>query len=95
MPNGVQAVQSTHAAINFIMQYPAESRQWFTESNYLCQLSAKDEWQLEEYAVKAENLGLKISRFYEPDLNNQLTAICIEPGEITKKLVRKLPLMFK
>lgn len=90
---GVQSVQSTHAAINFTQKYPAETHQWFTTSNYLWQCACKDEFELEGLAQKAEKLGLKIVRFFEPDINNQLTAIAIEPGEQTRKLVRNLPKM--
>lgn len=91
----IQAVQSTHSAIDFVMKYPRESYEWHKNSNFLCQLAAKDEWELEEYAQKAESLGLKIIKFFEPDLENTLTSIAIQPSEITKKLVRKLPLMLK
>jgi hypothetical protein len=45
--------------------------------------------------MKAEARGIKISRFYEPDLQNQLTAICLEPSENARKLTSNLPLMFK
>lgn len=69
------------------------SKSWHTSSNYLWGCTVADEFELEDLAVKAEKLGLRIARFYEPDLGNQLTAICLEPSEITRKLVRKLPKM--
>ncbi len=77
------------------MQFPEEAKEWHKNSNYLCQLSAKNEFELEKLARKAEERGIKFIRFYEPDLDNQLTAIALEPGLATKKLTQKLPLMLK
>jgi hypothetical protein len=39
--------------------------------------------------------NLKISVFREPDIGNEITAIAIQPGETSKKLVRNLPLGLK
>jgi len=41
---------------------------------------------------KADKLGLKMSLFKEPDINNQLTAICLEPSILTQKLVKNIQL---
>lgn len=95
LPDGVQSVQSSHAAINFIMKYPADSREWFTSSNYLAQLSCENESELEKIAVEAEKRGIKVVRFLEPDIGNQLTAICLEPGRETRRLTSSYPLMLK
>jgi len=43
--------------------------------------------------LKANNLNYVA--FYEPDINNQLTAICIEPNELSHKLTSSIPLMLK
>lgn len=40
-------------------------------------------------------LQLHFTLFREPDLNNQITAVAIEPSPKTQKLVSKIPLMFK
>jgi hypothetical protein len=77
------------------MRYPAESHKWHKDSNYLCQLSVENELELEILANKAEKEGLKVIRFYEPDIGNQLTAICLEPSEKVKYLTSSLPLMLK
>jgi hypothetical protein len=58
-------------------------------------LSIKDEIELEILAMKAEARGIRVSRFYEPDLNNTLTAITLESSEDAKKLTSNLPLMLK
>jgi len=44
---------------------------------------------------KFKYYGLKTTEFREPDIENQLTAIAIEPGELTRKLTKKLPLALK
>lgn len=95
LPDGYQAVQSCHAAIDFIIKFPAEARQWHLESNYLCQLALPNELELEQFAQKAESKGIKVIRFYEPDIDNQLTAICLEPCEATRKITSSIPLMLK
>lgn len=87
-----QAVQGQHALAEFIFEHPQIARKWHKESNYLCFLVAKDEFELNNLIEKALALGLKISVFKEPDINNELTAIAIEPNEIAKKLCSKLKL---
>jgi len=58
-------------------------------------LSVKDEKSLYQYIHKFQNKGLKFTPFYEPDINNQLTAITVEPSEIARKICSKLPLALK
>lgn len=95
MTTGYQAVQSTHAAINFIFEHPGRASPWFNESNTLVQLELKDEKQLKLLIQKCEQLGLCYTVFREPDIGNQITAVAIEPSPLTQKLVAKLPLLFK
>ena len=95
LSNGYQAVQGMHAAINFQHEYPEISKSWFNISNYLAFLSTKDENSLQALLNKFQHKGLKFSAFYEPDINNQLTAIALEPGEISRKITSHLPLALK
>jgi hypothetical protein len=44
---------------------------------------------------KAEERGIKVLAFREPDLENQLTAIALEPTEASRKLISNLPKMLK
>lgn len=91
---GSQSVQSAHSAIQFIFEHPEISTQWFKEP-YLIQLSVENEAELHELIRKIKKSNLKYSVFREPDLNNQITSIAIEPSEKSRKLVSNLPLMLK
>jgi len=44
---------------------------------------------------KCNKCNLNISVFKEPDINNEITSITIEPGKKSKRLVGHLPLLFK
>ena len=92
---GYQAVQSAHAAINFQYQYPKIAKNWNSKSNYLIFLSCKSQDELIQYKNKFDLAGLLYTLFYEPDINNELTAIAIEPSEKTKKICSNLPLLLK
>ena len=95
LSDGYKAVQSTHAAINFIFEHPGRAGPWFHNSNYLIELEAKDENELKHLIHKCEYHQLAYTVFREPDIGNQITAIAIEPSKQTQKLVRKIPLLFK
>ena len=89
---GDQAVQAIHAMRQFSNDFPEVDKKWFSESNVLALLCVSDELELEKLAEQADAKNIKLSKFYEEDLNNQLTAICLEPGNKTKKLCFKLKL---
>ena len=95
MTYGQQAVQSTHAAINFVFEHRNRAGPWFENSNYMVQLSVGTETDLLKLIEKCEKLKLTYTVFKEPDLNDSITAIAIEPSPITKKVVSHLPLLFK
>lgn len=95
MSDGYKAVQSAHAAINFTFEHPGRAGPWFKESNYLVLLELSNEKQLKLLINKCEHHQLAYTVFREPDINNQITAIAIEPSPITRKLVQKIPLLFK
>jgi hypothetical protein len=74
---------------------PEQFQNWFEESNYLLQLSCKDEDELKSYIKKCDKKHIKYVIFREPDLNNEITAITLEPTLTALKLVSNLPLMLK
>ena len=92
---GYQAVQAAHAAIEFQHEHPNIAKEWNTYSKYLVFLTVENEEALNHYLEKIKFYDLKHTIFTEPDIDNQLTAIAIEPSERTQKLVSRLPLALK
>lgn len=90
-----QLPQTIHAAIQFANDFPAEQRKWFLNSNTIVALAAKDLFELESFVGKAVSRGHKISKFYEPDIGNELTAVAIVPDPRNKKLCSKFKLAGK
>ncbi len=92
---GYQAVQSTHAAIQFGVEHAEEHKEWYENSNYLGLLSVANEQELHQLIIKAREQGIKHSIFREPDIDNQITAIALEAGRKSKKLCSSLQLALK
>jgi peptidyl-tRNA hydrolase len=89
---GYQIAQSCHGVQQFAMEHPDINKEWFNVSNYIVVLCVKNEFELIELTAKAEERGIKQSIFEEPDLDNQVTCIVLEPSEDSRKLCSKLPL---
>jgi hypothetical protein len=85
-----QAVQAGHAAIEASRAFlhPADEH----PSLILCTM--KGEEQLRRAADDLEKQGIRLKRFYEPDIGNQMTAFATAPlsGE-SRKALRKFQLM--
>ena len=64
-------------------------------SNYICILEVDNEESLIKLSDDSEQLGIKIVKFFESDLNNSLTAIALEPSDASKKICRKFSLALK
>ena len=92
---GYQAVQSGHALIQFQYNFPDIAKKWYEESNYLAYLSVENEEELKNLISKVKNSNLKYSIFREPDIDNQITAIAIEPSDQTRRLTSSLPKMLR
>lgn len=87
-------MQSAHSLTQFIFEHPEISKDWF-KNPYLIQLSVENEEKLHDLIYKLKKANIKFSIFREPDLNNQVTAIAIEPSEKLRRIVGYLPLMLK
>ena len=87
---GQQAVQSCHALQEFNLDHPGITKDWHASSNTLALLSVGGELDLEALAQSAEAKWIAVSRFREPDRNNELTAIVLGPEG--RRLVQRLPL---
>lgn len=84
-----------HVLTDFSFQHHTQITEWYYNSNYLALLSVKDESALIDLIKQAENKNIKHSIFKEPDINDEIAAIALEPGDITKKLCSNLPLALK
>jgi len=58
-------------------------------------LGAKDEDHLRELITKADEKGIKMSIFIEPDIGNEITSITLEPCEAARKMTSSLPKLMK
>lgn len=58
-------------------------------------LSVKNEQELKNLIFKLEKSKIKFSVFREPDIDNQITSICIEPSEASRKATSSLPTMLR
>ncbi len=82
LPPPAQAVQAGHALAQYMLDHP---NIWKNE--YLIYLKVKDERDLKMWMWKLDMSHIPYSTFYEPDLENSLTAISsISDGKIFKKL---------
>lgn len=92
---GQQMAQALHAAFSFSVQNPDLTSDWHDISNYIVVLSVKDQDELKKLIQKCWDSKLIFTAFREPDLNNDFTAICIEPSDETARITSSLPLAFK
>ena len=91
----MQLAQSLHVSLEFFYKYPDITKNWIHNSNYLICLSVKDMGELIALASKAKERNILYVEFHEPDLNNELTALCFEPTIEANKLCSYIPLALK
>jgi hypothetical protein len=92
---GYQVVQTAHAIADFIHEHPAVSKQWKEESNSIITLSTKDEQSLTDYFNRLKELTPYVTSFYEPDVEDQMTAIAVYGTPSIRKVLSNLPLALK
>lgn len=92
---GYQAVQSIHALPEFAKEHPEEYQNWYETSKYIALLSVKDEHHLKNLIRKLNEKGIKYSIFLEPDIDNQVTSVAIEPSEDAHHICKRLPLALR
>ena len=91
----MQSVQAGHAGIQFQHEHPKLAKLWYYNSNYLVFLSTENETSLKKLIEKANSQNIKISIFREPDINNEITAIALEPCDNSRRMTGGLPLIRK
>jgi len=87
---GQQAVQACHAMREFVAEHKETDLSWYMSSNHLALLSVQDEAELHRLVNRAARRGVRFSLFREPDRNDELTAIALEPA--ARRLCQDLPL---
>ena len=92
---GQQAVQATHASIRFIFEHIEIATEWYNISEYLVELSVNNQEELLELAEKLRWKDIVFSEFREPDLDNAVTAIVMEPTQKARRMVSSIPLMLQ
>jgi hypothetical protein len=91
---GLQISQSIHAKDEFTHAFPETEMAWRKTSNTIIILST-NAFELEGIIRNADILGIKHSVFMEPDLYGQVTAVALEPGNLTVGIVSNFPLALK
>lgn len=92
---GAQACQLAHAMREFAAKFPEIEKIWYTSSNYLCFLSVADELALLELWASALYAGIRCAPFFEPDLDDALTAVSFEPTVQAQEFLQHLPLALR
>jgi len=92
---GYQLVQSAHAVADFVLEHPAEAKEWHEQSNYIVCLSTENELSLIDLISKLTRNGIKHTIFREPDIDNQITSVAIAPCEEARRMTSSLPLALK
>jgi len=95
MTPSYQSVQAGHSAIQFQHDYPDIAKKWYINSKYLIYLSVDNEQELLKLISKLEKSNIKFSVFKEPDIGDEITSICIEPSDASRRITSSLPLMLK
>lgn len=91
---GQIASQITHCAFQFAKEHPNITIDWMENSNFICLLQVKNEEELVELTEEVYSENLAYSVFHEPDYDDSLTAIAVEPGQKTKEIMKRLKLAF-
>ncbi len=87
LDTGLKMAQAIHAFRAFVGDYPHLEEYWHREHNNIVVLQDDD---LPSLAGRLEEAGFRLSRFHEPDRDNELTGLCVEPA--AWKQVSSLPL---
>ena len=92
---GYQASMLLHAGIEFIFKFPFLSYLWHKRSNYVALLSVPDESSLLKLIDKLKFNKVRHSIFCEPDIDNQLVSVAVEPSDKARNICAGLPLALK
>ncbi len=92
---GYQVVQTAHAIADFAHDHSDQFKQWKLESNSIITLAVKDEESLINLFYKLKDKTPYITAFREPDINDQMTALCVYGSLEIRKMLCNIPLALK
>jgi hypothetical protein len=87
--------QAVHAAFHASVEWPSLIRDWVTTSNFLVVVAVPDEQALVKLAARAVEEGILRYITREPDLNDSITAVALQPGDEARRLCANFPLALK
>lgn len=87
--------QAVHAAFKFAKYRREILERWLDDSSYLVIVSVPDEDTLWDLAEAAFKRNISRVNWTEPDLDNELTAIALAPGQAAQQLCANLPLALR
>lgn len=70
-------------------------RNWLVRSNFLVIVAVPDENALLDLITEASRRGIGRTAVREPDINDEVTAVALQPGIETQKLCANLPLALR
>jgi hypothetical protein len=85
-------VQTAHSVAEFAHQFPNHFEDWNRQSKYMISLSVDNEESLIDLYDKLKYYGANVVAFYEPDIDNQMTAICYYGTPEMRRYTQKLDL---
>lgn len=84
LPKNYQAVQAGHAVAEYLISFPSS---WRNET--LIYLRAKDEQDMNRWlGILVDLPNTEVCPFFEPDLNDELTAMAFISNPITDELMK-------
>lgn len=95
LPAGLQCAQACHGVRAFVEEHPEADRDWYHNSNNLVVLTVADESALTDLVLDAKRSGIGYVVFREPDLEDSVTCVVLQPGKASQKLTQRLPLALK
>jgi hypothetical protein len=93
LPPGLRAAQIGHALVEWCIAHGDEARTWHRTSNNLVLLEVADEGSLLELLGRLQTEGFRTASFREPDCDDELTGIVVEP--VAARLLSSLPLALR
>lgn len=88
---GEAAAQVAHGVSAFAREHREAHLRWMDRSNTVV-VHAASRGDLERVLLRGKELRVKHSLFREPDRDNELTVVVLEPHEESFRAARRLPL---